>query len=285
MQSFIDLGAVNIHVDCSVGIVSNNIRHLYPKYILEHSKAPVDYFVSSKNGSGIRRFFRRQANFEHDGLAPFKPSPLNHAYASFEWGLNFVVSSFAQEYLSIHSGVVAKNDKAVIFPAPPGSGKSTLTTYLMGQTGWRLLSDEMSLLIPNTCEIQPLVKPVCLKNNSIDLAKEWYPQGKFSTIASGTIKGDVAHLSPPENSWELRKNRATATAIIFPRYSPSKSLEIYQLDKNQGFMALAENVINLSLQGADGFSSLTNLIENTQQFEVHYSDVREVQEFIEQDLL
>ena len=62
-------------------------------------------------------------------------------------------------------------------------------------------------------------------------------------------------------------------------------MEIYQLDKNQGFMMLAENVINLSLQGQVGFNTLVDLIENTQQFEILYSDVEEVKAFIEQDLL
>jgi HprK-related kinase A len=285
LQSFIDLGAVNIHLDCSVDLVSKNIKSLYPQYILEQGDSPIDYFVSLKHGSGIRRYVRPQVVFEHDGDAPFKPVASNHAYASFEWGLNYVVSNFAQNFLSIHSGVVATQDKAFIFPAPPGSGKSTLTTYLMGQPGWRILSDEMSLVIPGTCDIKPLIKPVCLKNNSIELAKSWFPNERFSTIASGTIKGDVAHLSPPENSWAQRHKKAKATAIIFPRYTPSKSLEIYQLDKNQGFMMLAENVINLSLQGQVGFNTLVDLIENTQQFEIVYSDVEEVKEFIEQDLL
>ncbi|GEA05680.1 HPr kinase [Alteromonas sp. KUL42] len=285
MQSSIDFGAISIHLDCSVNLVANNIKKLYPHYILEQNNSPNDYYISVKHGSGIRKYIRPQVVFEHDGDAPFKPVPENHAYASFEWGVNYVVSNFAQNYLSIHAGVVAKNDKAIIFPAPPGSGKSTLTTYLMAQKGWRLLSDEMSLLMPESREVTPLVKPVCLKNNSIDLARSWFPQTSFSTIATATVKGNVAHLSPPESSWQQRHRPALATAVIFPRYSPSKSMEIYKLDKNQAFMMLAENTINLTLQSQLGFNTLVELIENTLQFEVHYSDVEEVKDFIEQDLL
>lgn len=268
-----------------MNLVANNIKKLYPQYILEQNNSPSDYHIAVKHGSGIRKYIRPQVVFEHDGDAPFKPVPVNHAYASFEWGVNYVVSNFAQHYLSIHAGVVAKNDKAIIFPAPPGSGKSTLTTYLMAQKGWRLLSDEMSLLIPESCEVMPLVKPVCLKNNSIDLARSWFPQTSFSTIAAATVKGNVAHLSPPDSSWRQRHRPALATAVIFPRYRPSKSMEIYKLDKNQAFMMLAENTINLTLQSQLGFNTLVELIENTLQFEVHYSDVDEVKEFIEQDLL
>ena len=285
MQLSIDLGAISIHLDCSVNLVANNIKKLYPHYILEKNNSPNDYYIAVKPGNGIRRCIRPQVVFEHDGDAPFKPVPANHAYASFEWGVNYVVSNFAQDYLSIHSGVVAKNDKAFIFPAPPGSGKSTLTTYLMAQPGWRLLSDEMSLLIPETRKVMPLIKPVCLKNNSIDLARSWFPQTSFSTIATATVKGNVAHISPPEGSWQQRHKPALTTAVIFPRYRQSKPMEIYKLDKNQAFMMLAENTINLTLQSQLGFDTLVELIENTIQFEVHYSDVEEVKEFIEQDLL
>ncbi|EWH11123.1 HPr kinase [Catenovulum agarivorans DS-2] len=285
MKSLIDFGAVKIYIDCSVKLAERNINHLYPSYVLEDNTVPPDYFVSLKYGGGIRRFVRKQVLFEQDSKSHFKPVPENHAYASFEWGLNYVVSNYAQEFLTIHSGVVANNDKAVIFPAPPGSGKSTLTTYLMGLPGWRLLSDEMALMLPETSYIQPLIKPVCLKNNSIDIAKKWFPDGKFSSIASATAKGDVAHLSPPASSWQQRDRVAKAKAIIFPKYTPNKKMEIYKLDKNQGFMQLAENVINLSLQGERGFNTLTHLIENTEQFEILYSDVNEVKDFIEQDLL
>ena len=285
MQSSIDLGAVSIHVDCSVSLIANNIKKLYPHYVLDQSNSPNDYYIALKHGSGIRGYIRPQVVFEHDGDTPFKPVPEDHAYASFEWGVNYVVSNFAQNYLSIHSGVVARHDKAIIFPAPPGSGKSTLTTYLMAQPDWRVLSDEMSLLIPETRDVMPLVKPVCLKNKSIELARLWFPETSFSTVASATVKGNVAHLSPPDSSWEQRHKPASVTAIIFPQYRPSSPMKIYKLDKNQAFIMLAENTINLTLQSQLGFDTLIELIENTLQFEVHYSDVEQVREFIEQDLL
>jgi predicted NACHT family NTPase len=34
------------------------------------------------------------------------------------------------QHVIIHSAILGKGNKAILFPAPPGSGKSTLTAYL-----------------------------------------------------------------------------------------------------------------------------------------------------------
>ena len=51
----------------------------------------------------------------------------------------------AHQYLIIHAAVVEKNGLAAILPAPPGSGKGTLTAGSV-LSGWRLLSDELTLI-------------------------------------------------------------------------------------------------------------------------------------------
>jgi predicted ATPase len=45
----------------------------------------------------------------------------------------------------LHAAVVEKNGKALILPALPGSGKSTLSAAL-AMNGWRFLSDEFTMI-------------------------------------------------------------------------------------------------------------------------------------------
>src|SRR3546814_969352 len=55
------------------------------------------------------------------------------------------VCSSDLQFLIIHAAALEKSGRAAILPGAPGSGKSTLTAYLV-HNGWRLLSDELALI-------------------------------------------------------------------------------------------------------------------------------------------
>lgn len=261
----------------------DNLTRIYP-HSLSDTPTLCDYHVSIKQTPGLRRFIKPQVSFYFDQIEPFKPLPENHSFAMFEWGLNWVVATNEFQYLFIHSAVLAKNNKAILFPADPGSGKSTLTCYLAAH-GWQLLSDEMALLRPDSLTVVPFVRPICLKNNSIELAKQWYPKSAFSDTAIGTHKGDVSHVAPSLSSVEQNKEEAQVTALVFPKYKAGSDTTIYQLSQAQAFSSLTENSFNYGVMGKQAFDTMTKLVENTQCFEVIYSDLHDLQEFLEEDVL
>ncbi|WP_440903446.1 HprK-related kinase A [Catenovulum sp. SX2] len=266
-------------------IVKSNLKTIYDDKFKPYSKEMKhDYHVQMLRSNGLRGIIRKQCRFLHDQNEPFKPLEDAKAFAFLEWGMNYVIAANEARYVIVHSAVLAKDNKAILFPAPPGSGKSTLTSHLCFN-GWRLLSDEMALIIPQSKTVQPFVRPICLKNNSIDLAKSWFSDGKFSTIAKDTHKGDVIHLSPPKDSWANSDTPAEVIAVVFPNYRPNVALDIYQLNQVQGFMQLADNAFNYGIQGKEGFDTLTNLVEHSQCFEIFYNDLNQVQQFLEKDIL
>ncbi|MDP5037090.1 MAG: HprK-related kinase A, partial [Alishewanella sp.] len=264
-------------------LVLENLSNIYGQQFKKTNQL-TDFIVRAERSGGIRRFIKPQARFFSDEQEPFQPLRLQQAYAMLEWGMNWCVATHEMQYVIIHSAVLAKDNKAILFPAPPGSGKSTLTAYL-AFNGWRLLSDEMALIIPRTKTVQPFVRPICLKNRSIDLAKEWFPNAVFSSVATDTHKGDVIHLSPPLESWQAANIPAEIVGVVFPHYTPAKVLDIYQLNQTQSFMQLAENAFNYGVIGNEGFETLTAIIEQVPGFEIFYNNVNEVAKFLEQELL
>ncbi|MFT5940725.1 MAG: hypothetical protein ACI8R9_002869 [Paraglaciecola sp.] len=62
-------------------------------------------------------------------------------------------------------------------------------------------------------------------------------------------------------------------------------MQIYQLDKSQAFMQLVENAVNYSVLRNIGFSTLTNLIEGIQTFEIFHNNLSDVQAFLEEEVL
>jgi hypothetical protein len=143
----------------------------------------------------------------------------------------------------------------------------------------------MSLILPNTSQVVPFVRPICLKNASIDLAKSWFPLANFSSIAPDTHKGDVIHLSPPASSWQLKDKIVDIVGVVFPNYNKDKELDIYQLNKTQAFTQLAENSFNYGVIGDIGFQTLTKIIDKVDSFEIHYNDLKEVKSFLEEEIV
>ena len=122
------------------------LTRLYADYALLDGGEFVDYTVEIARGSGFRRWIRRQAVFKFDGGEPFVPLPEAHAFPLLEWSMNWCIATHAHHFLLLHSAVIEREGCAVILPAPPGSGKSTLCAGLVNR-GWRLLSDELALKI------------------------------------------------------------------------------------------------------------------------------------------
>jgi HprK-related kinase A len=212
--------------------------------------------------------------FYLDGRAPFKPLPFDQAAAMFEWGLNYCVSSHCHQYLIIHAAVVERQGRAIIFPAPPGSGKSTLCAGLVNR-GWRLLCDELTLVRLQDGRVDPFPRPVSLKNESIDVIRRFAPEAVVGPVVHDTTKGTVAHLKPPSDSVVRMHETAEPAWVVFPQYKPSEAPRLTPVPRARAFMRVAEHTFNYSLLGAKGFRALAQLIDSTDCFDFSYSQLEE----------
>ncbi len=258
-------------VRSDIAHVADGIALLYPDYPLSAAPAFADFHVNLRQAGGLRRLVGRQVRFDHDGHAPFKPLPLDQAFPMFEWSMNWCVSSRAHDYLVIHAAVIERNGCAAILPAPPGSGKSTLCAALVTRGGWRLLSDELTLVRLGDGRIVPLPRPVSLKNGSIDVIRAWAPDAVFSRAVRDTNKGTVAHVKAPGDSVARALETATARWIVFPQYQAGAAPTLEPIAQGRAFMQVAQNAFNYSLLGVAGFEALAGLIEGSASYHFRYS--------------
>ncbi|RJG01871.1 HprK-related kinase A [Noviherbaspirillum sedimenti] len=261
-------------VHTSLAAAAEGIGLLYADYPLAEEEDFADFHIRLALPNGLRRWLKPQVLFLFDGTRTFKPLPADQAFPMFEWGLNWCVSSHAQSYLIIHAAVLEKHGHAVILPAPPGSGKSTLCAAL-AQRGWRLLSDELALIrIADGCVV-PLPRPVSLKNASIDIMRQYTPDAVFSRQVRDTMKGTVAHMKAPADSVARASECARPGWVIFPRYEAGADARLTVVPKARAFMRAADNAFNYSLLGQQGFASLAGLIGASSCYDFTYSKLDE----------
>ncbi len=248
----------------------HGLAALYPDFPLAADDDFCDFHIRVDRVSGPRRWYRPQCNFWHDGQAPFKPLPADHAYPLLEWGMNWCIASQAQHYLMLHAAVLERNGQAVILPGDPGAGKSTLTAAL-ALSGWRLLSDELTLIDRDDGRIVPLARPVSLKNQSIELIRAAFPHAVIGAAAHDTHKGTVAHLRPPHASVARMDDKARAAHIVFPRWRAGSPARLGRHSRADAFIHAATHGFNYSLLGRLGFELNAALIDSCQCWDFEYS--------------
>lgn len=242
----------------------------YAQHPLDEAGGFADFDIRLGRPRGLRRWFHPQVFFHLDGVSPFKPLPADQAFPMLEWGLNWCVSNSCHVYLAIHSAVVERNGRALILPAPPGTGKSTLCAGLISR-GWRLLSDELTLIEPESGRIVPIPRPVSLKNASIEVIRRFNPGAVLGPIVHDTVKGAVAHMRPPADSVRRAAESVPPGWLVLPRYMAGAAASLTPLPKARAFMQLADNAFNYHLHGRRGFETLGRLIDACACYEFTYS--------------
>ena len=273
-------GPFTLNIQSKIPSVAEGLFVMYGNNLLADADEFVDHHVTIEQPAGLRRYLKPQVQFFFDGVAPFRPLPLVQAYPMLEWGLNLCVSSTANQYLIIHAAVVEKNGFAVVLPAPSGSGKSTLCATLVN-SGWRLLSDELTLISLSSKLIDPLVRPVSLKNQSIDIIQSAFPQAVFTRVTRDTAKGTVAHMQAPASSVERATESVPLRYVVFPQYVAGSDVEVVPISRGHAFMRLIDNAFNYSLLGTEGFKLLSRVLRDSESMEFRYSRLDDAVRFFD----
>jgi HprK-related kinase A len=273
----IQMGPYFASVRTRIPQVEASFRLLYGDYPVAASDDFVDFRVEIRRPLGLLGKWPSRAAFVLDGHSPFNVVPGDQGFPLLEWGLNYCVYSQCHQHLTLHAAVLERNGKALILPAPSGSGKSTLCAGLLFH-GWRLLSDELTLICPQEGNIIPMPRPVSLKNESIAVMRRFAPQAQFGSEVNETVKGLVAHFKAPVQAVRSAGQRAEPGWVVMPKYVAGSAAKLVPLERARGFMHLVANAFNYDTFGRQGFDLLGSVIDRSQCFTFEYSNLQEAVE-------
>ena len=267
-------GPFNFRIISTIESVCDGLMLLYADFPLVDAGEFVDFTVTLSPTGGIRRWWRPQVRFVYDGASPFAVLPLDHAFPLLEWAMNWCISTQAHHFLTLHAAVIEREGRAVIMPAPPGSGKSTLCAGLVSR-GWRLLSDELALISLVDGLITPLGRPISLKNESLKVITEFVPGVVMNQVTHETSKGSVSHMKVSAEHVKRLGERARPRWVVFPKYVPQANAELSPRSKANSMLELGGNSFNYTVHGLTGFEVLSDVITASDCYDFRYSDLEE----------
>ena len=267
-------GPFNLSIRSDLTSFASLAHSLYAPYPLPEAGEMTDFHVGIRRPRGMRRWLRRQASFTIDGQSPFAPYTVEHAFPALEWGINWCVATRAHHLLMLHSAGVERNGRAILFPASPGDGKSTLCTALI-HSGWRLMSDEFGLVRPEDGMLLPLPRLIPLKNESIDVIRRFRPEAIIGPAFLETRKGTVAHVRPPLESIRRMHEPARPRWFVFPRWIANAPLTLEPMAKSQAFLMVATNAFNYEVLDETAFRLVADLVGSCDCYSLSYSDLDE----------
>ena len=248
----------------------------YPDYPLAPDDSFADGEIRLLGQSLVARALRRPLCLGLEDGVPFTECAPGALLAHLEWAINWCVASRAHHYLMLHAAVIERNGHALLLPGQPGAGKSTLCAWLIHR-GWRLLSDEFTLIRDRELTIDPLPRLIPLKNESIALIREHVPAATFGPCIPGTRKGTVSHLSPPLDHLRRMAQTARPRWVVFPQYDADASPEFSALHPAECFSQLTQNAFNYTVLGREAFERAGALTDAVDAWRLRYRNLQQAE--------
>lgn len=278
----LDLGVATVRVQGDAQALPSQLQSVYGDFPLTLHEGWADVHARVDAAHGLRRWLRPQVVFSSDGREIFSPFPADSPLPLLEWGCNWLIGQRLHHLLLLHAGALERDGLALVLPAVPGSGKSTFTAALANR-GWRLLSDEFGAYDLEQGCFRALLKPVALKNESIQVIRAFAAGARFGPLFPKTRKGAVSHMAPDRTAVARRHEGARPGAVVLPRWEAGSNTHWEPLAEHDTFSALAFNAFNYQLLGEVGFDAVLALVRRCLAWRLVYSDLDDAIRTIERD--
>ncbi len=174
----------------------------------------------------------------------------------------------------LHAAVLAKNGYGFVFPAVAGSGKTTLTAWLLGR-GYGLLSDELTS-IGEGGDLDGFTRPLNIKPGSRALVEgfDWMD----APLAQSVFSSGITLVS-----WDrCAVKDLSASFIVFPSYVAGSLFEVERLSKGLCARELMGSLLNARNLPKHGLSFAKSLAGTCPSYRTRYSNLQDVSTWLDQ---
>lgn len=179
--------------------------------------------------------------------------------------------------MAIHAGLVSNDRGSVLLPADSGSGKSSVTTWMLSR-GWRYHTDELVIVDVDSGRLDAFTRPLNIKTHgkepvaallNLDLDGDLVrPCNMVTMIPHREVNPTWQSVIPP------------LVAIVFPVYSRDMEPDLRPIGGAEaGLELMRSNVIARNLPG-HGFAGITRLVRDLPAYRLHYQHFDNLDELL-----
>jgi hypothetical protein len=179
--------------------------------------------------------------------------------------------------LAIHAGLVSSAEASILIPGNSGSGKSSVTTWLMCN-GMRYHTDELVSISLSTRELNAFTRPLNIKPSGLDAVKSLFDyESVEERILTSRMSTMIPHrLLNPDFSHEI----PALGYVLFPKFIADSKSELIRLSGAEaGLEMMRSNVIARNLP-SHGFAQITKLVRDIPAFRLHYQHYDDLQDLL-----
>jgi hypothetical protein len=228
--------------------------HLSPFLIKERGRRALEIRLYRTND--------REPVYRYEGSEPRDWEILSAALLHALWDIHQLVPKAARDFLNLHAGGLVRDGGALVLPARPDIGKSTLTVALMRQ-GFDYLSDEVGAIDPITGRAYPFPKRVSLDHDSV----RFFPEVEGRLADREGLTGRLAaRFVRPEDAGSRIGRAAPVRWLVFPTADREGPPRLEPMARAEAVERMAENCFNLHRYGERGVILLARVAKDADAF-------------------
>jgi len=151
-----------------------------------------------------------------------------------------------------HAGCVSRDGVAIVMPADPESGKTTLTCGLV-RAGFAYVTDEGVAFEPGTARIEPYSKPLSLDRGSWFLFPELEP---VDDPRAAEFERSQWQVPPAAIRPDAVGGRCDARFLVFPKYVEGATTELSPMTRAEALVDLAKNTFHFNQHSRESLEQL-----------------------------
>jgi hypothetical protein len=174
-------------------------------------------------------------------------------------------------YVAVHAAVAGRRDGAIVLPAPPDCGKTTLLAGLV-RSGFSFLSDEVALFDVERPWVTPFPRPILIDPNSVEVLAGL---GEAVPPECESFRGERYQLCADDLRPGAMGTSLPVSLIVQPRYEAGANPRLEAMSRADALRLLVEQSFNLDRFGGEGIRVLAEIVRRADCYRLTFGDLDE----------